>query len=187
LTFINITGKTATRQPVVTCVHVAELWHYPVKSMRGVRLEQAELRAGGIAGDRLVQAIALDGAREPQRRHRGLRPRRDEAHLLDRRHGVGDLLRELHLSLGGRAEARAVECRGAHRLDRLGVCVAVDERPPRLHPVEQAPAVGRLEVRALPARDEERLVHADRAHRAHRGVDPARDRLQRPVPELAPF
>jgi len=44
-------------------VHVAELWHYPVKSMRGVRLEQAELRAGGIAGDRLVQAIALDGAR----------------------------------------------------------------------------------------------------------------------------
>jgi len=44
-------------------VHVAELWHYPVKSMRGVRLEQAELRAGGIAGDRLVQAIALEGPR----------------------------------------------------------------------------------------------------------------------------
>ena len=44
-------------------MRVRELWRYPVKSMRGVPLERAEIRAGGIAGDRLVQAIALDGPR----------------------------------------------------------------------------------------------------------------------------
>ena len=42
------------------------------------------------------------------------------------------------------------------------------ERPPGLHPVEQPAAVGRLEVGALAASDEERLVDADRAHRADR-------------------
>lgn len=35
-------------------MHVAELWRYPVKSMAGERLEQAELRDDGIAGDRVV-------------------------------------------------------------------------------------------------------------------------------------
>lgn len=33
---------------------VAEIWRYPVKSMGGERLESAELRADGIAGDRIV-------------------------------------------------------------------------------------------------------------------------------------
>lgn len=35
-------------------MRVGELWRYPVKSMRGERLEAAELRADGIAGDRVV-------------------------------------------------------------------------------------------------------------------------------------
>ena len=86
--------------------------------------------------------------------------------MLDRRHRVDDLRGELDLALGRRAEARPVERRLAHRLDRLGVGVAEDQRPPRLHPVEQPPAVGRLEVRALAARDEERLV--ERRPRASR-------------------
>lgn len=33
---------------------VAELWRYPVKSMGGERLQSAELRADGVAGDRIV-------------------------------------------------------------------------------------------------------------------------------------
>ena len=35
-------------------MHVAELWRYPVKSLAGERLEEAELCADGLAGDRRV-------------------------------------------------------------------------------------------------------------------------------------
>jgi MOSC domain-containing protein len=35
-------------------MRVAELWRYPIKSLRGEALEEAELTALGIAGDRLV-------------------------------------------------------------------------------------------------------------------------------------
>ncbi|MGZ8833304.1 MAG: MOSC domain-containing protein [Thermoanaerobaculia bacterium] len=35
-------------------MHVAEIWRYPIKSMAGERLECAEIRAGGIAGDRVA-------------------------------------------------------------------------------------------------------------------------------------
>ena len=36
-------------------MHVAELWRYPVKSMRGERLDSVEVRPDGVVGDRLVQ------------------------------------------------------------------------------------------------------------------------------------
>jgi uncharacterized protein YcbX len=39
-------------------VHVAELWRYPVKSLAGERLEHAEIRMDGIAGDRVVQVVS---------------------------------------------------------------------------------------------------------------------------------
>jgi uncharacterized protein YcbX len=35
-------------------LYVQQLWRYPVKSMAGEALERAELRADGLAGDRLV-------------------------------------------------------------------------------------------------------------------------------------
>jgi uncharacterized protein YcbX len=38
-------------------MEVAELWRYPVKSLRGESLEEAELTALGIEGDRLVHAV----------------------------------------------------------------------------------------------------------------------------------
>jgi uncharacterized protein YcbX len=38
-------------------MYVAELWRYPVKSMAGERLEVAEVRPDGIAGDRQVQVV----------------------------------------------------------------------------------------------------------------------------------
>jgi uncharacterized protein len=42
-------------------LHVAELWRYPVKSLRGEPLREAEVRPDGIAGDRLVQVVDPDG------------------------------------------------------------------------------------------------------------------------------
>jgi uncharacterized protein YcbX len=42
-------------------VHVAELWRYPVKSLRGEQLADAELLPSGIPGDRLVHVQAANG------------------------------------------------------------------------------------------------------------------------------
>ena len=42
-------------------MQVAELWRYPVKSMRGERLEEADVRADGIEGDRLVHVVDAAG------------------------------------------------------------------------------------------------------------------------------
>jgi uncharacterized protein len=42
-------------------LHVAELWRYPVKSLRGERLRSATVREDGIAGDRLHQVRDSDG------------------------------------------------------------------------------------------------------------------------------
>jgi len=42
-------------------MEVADLWRYPVKSLRGESLEEAELTALGIEGDRLVHAIRPGG------------------------------------------------------------------------------------------------------------------------------
>jgi MOSC domain-containing protein len=38
-------------------VHVAEICRYPVKSLGGERLQEAELRMDGIAGDRVVSVV----------------------------------------------------------------------------------------------------------------------------------
>jgi MOSC domain-containing protein len=42
-------------------MHIAALWRYPGKSMAGERLEVAEVRPDGIAGDRLVQVVDARG------------------------------------------------------------------------------------------------------------------------------
>jgi len=38
-------------------VEIAELWRYPVKSLRGEQLAEANLLADGVEGDRLVQVL----------------------------------------------------------------------------------------------------------------------------------
>src|SRR5664279_5248692 len=43
-------------------VRIAELWRYPVKSLRGEPLEQAQRTHDGVAGDRLVH---VSGRRDP--------------------------------------------------------------------------------------------------------------------------
>ena len=139
-----------------------------------------------VAARELEHAVAARRrAREPDRAHRRLGARGDETHLLHGRHSVDDLGGELDLALGGRAEARPVAGRRPHGLDRLRIGVPEEERPPGHDPVEQAPAVGVLEVRALAPPHEERLVQPDGAHRAHRRVDAARDQRPRPPGQLA--
>ena len=47
---------------------VAELWRYPVKSMRGERVDEAEVTASGLAGDRR-RALSGGGGRLVTARH----------------------------------------------------------------------------------------------------------------------
>ncbi|HEX8741892.1 MAG TPA: MOSC N-terminal beta barrel domain-containing protein [Thermoleophilaceae bacterium] len=42
-------------------MRVAELWRYPVKSMRGERLDAAEVLEDGVVGDRLVHVVDAGG------------------------------------------------------------------------------------------------------------------------------
>jgi MOSC domain-containing protein len=42
-------------------MRIAELWRYPVKSLAGERLKEADLRQDGIVGDRIYQVRRLDG------------------------------------------------------------------------------------------------------------------------------
>jgi MOSC domain-containing protein len=50
-------------------MRVAELWRYPVKSLRGERLEQADVTLQGLAGDRLVQVARPDRGLVTARTH----------------------------------------------------------------------------------------------------------------------
>ena len=141
-----------------------------------------------VAPGRLEDPVALrERACEPERAHPGLGPGRDEPHLLHRGHRVDDLGSQLDLCLGRRAEARAAQRRLAHRLDRLGIGVAEQERSPRHDPVEQSAAVLGLDVRAFAAADEERLVEADGAHRPYWRVHAAGDQLERAAVEGGPL
>lgn len=44
-------------------MHVAELWRYPVKSLRGEQIAEAEVLETGIRGDREVVVVSAEGRR----------------------------------------------------------------------------------------------------------------------------
>ena len=69
-----VTTATATSRVAASTTqpHVAELWRYPVKSLRGERLETAELTAAGIPGDRLVHVRRSSGRVVTSRTRPGL-------------------------------------------------------------------------------------------------------------------
>ena len=48
---------------------VAGLWRYPVKTLAGEPIEQAELTAGGIPGDRIVHVRGPEGVRTSRRHY----------------------------------------------------------------------------------------------------------------------
>ncbi|MDH4063837.1 MAG: MOSC N-terminal beta barrel domain-containing protein [Acidobacteriota bacterium] len=50
-------------------MRVAEIWRYPIKSMRGERLDRALLGADGVQGDRLVQVFLPNGQVATARRY----------------------------------------------------------------------------------------------------------------------
>ncbi|MFN0178002.1 MAG: MOSC domain-containing protein [Gemmatimonadales bacterium] len=55
---------------MTTTLRVDGLWRYPVKSMAGEPLQEAELTLEGIPGDRIVQVRGPEGVRTSRRQHR---------------------------------------------------------------------------------------------------------------------
>ena len=53
-------------------LRIDALWRYPVKSLAGEPLTEAEVTLDGIAGDRLVQVYGPEGIRTSRRQHRML-------------------------------------------------------------------------------------------------------------------
>ena len=51
---------------------VAELWRYPVKSLRGERLEEIDVLGDGFVGDRLTRILGADGSHLTGRTATGL-------------------------------------------------------------------------------------------------------------------
>jgi hypothetical protein len=123
------------------------------------------------------------GAGEADRAHRRLGARRGHPQHVDGGHPAGDLLGELDLTRSGSAEGRPRGGRRDHRLEDLGVGVAVDERPPRADVVDVAVAVHVEELGSLGVADEDGVA-PDRAHGPHRGVDPAGQDRERAAVEL---
>jgi hypothetical protein len=155
--------------------------------------ERGQPRAGGreqgidvavVAARELEHAVATGrSSRKPNCAHRGFRAGGDEAHLLDRGHGVHDLFREPDLALGRRAEARPGCCRLLHGGDHLLVRMAEEERSPRHHPVDVGASTHVLDIAAGSAANEQGLFQPDGPHCTDGRIHSAGDRRARPLPE----
>jgi hypothetical protein len=112
-------------------MHVAELWRYPVKSMRGERLEQAELTLEGIPGDRGLYVVDAAGGIVSARTRPGLL---GLAATYDQASGevLVDELPWRHPLIAAEVEraagqgARIVRATGPERFDILPLLVATD-------------------------------------------------------------
>lgn len=109
---------------------VAELWRYPVKSMGGERLDAAQLREDGLAGDRLVHVRSSKGGVVTSRtrpkllgHHAILGPSGQP--LVDGRpwHSA-EVARDVEAAAG--PGARVVRYEGVERFDILPLLVATD-------------------------------------------------------------
>jgi len=113
-------------------MHVAELWRYPVKSLAGEPLEEAELRAGGIFGDRLFQVRRADGRIVDARAHPrmlALRPTLSSSGelLVDGKPwDAPEIARAVEDAAAVGSGARLVRNDGADRFDVLPLLVATD-------------------------------------------------------------
>src|SRR5262245_4256701 len=110
---------------------IAEIWRYPVKSMAGERLEQAELRADGIAGDRVVHVQDSRGRVVSSRSRPALLGHKatlgsDGEPLVDGRPwGSTEVLAEVRAAVRDEA-ASLVRYDGVERFDVLPLLVATD-------------------------------------------------------------
>ena len=105
-------------------MHVAHLWRYPVKSMRGEELTTAVVTEAGIAGDRRVQVISPSGRFITSRTHPKLllyraTTREDGQILVDGEPWDSP-------SVAERVGARLVRYEGPERFDVLPLLVATD-------------------------------------------------------------
>src|SRR6185436_3720864 len=122
-------------------------------------------------------------AREPDGCHRGLSPRRHEAHLLERRNRIDQELCELYLDRRRSPEACAALRALRDGCDNRGRGVTQNQRPPRPDEVQKRAAIGIKDVRAT-ATDDEGWVSPDCAPRANGTVHPSGDHACRPIEEL---
>jgi hypothetical protein len=111
-------------------VHVAQLWRYPVKSMAGERLDRADLRPDGVAGDRVVHVRGPHGRAITARSSPRLLTLRatlgpDGEPLVDGRPWTADgVARDVEAAAGD--GARLVRYDGLVRFDILPLLVATD-------------------------------------------------------------
>jgi uncharacterized protein YcbX len=112
-----------------TPLHIAGLWRYPVKTLAGEPIREAELTFAGIPGDRIVHVRGPEGARTARIHYR----------LLGLRATLGDdgrpcingrpwddpeSLREVRAAAG--PDAELAEYLGRERFDILPLLVATD-------------------------------------------------------------
>ncbi len=131
-------------------------------------LHQQRIHVAVIAAFELDGKVAArESARHAQRAHGGFGPGIDQAHHLDGRHALVNQLGQLHLALGGRAEAGSDRENLAQRVHDRRKAVAQDQRSPGQDVVDVLVAVDVVDVRSLAACDERRRpAHAAKcAHR----------------------
>jgi uncharacterized protein YcbX len=111
-------------------MHVGELWRYPVKSLKGEQLAEAEVTADGIAGDRRVHIRDASGRVITSRTHprllalpSTLSP--DGEALIDGRPWHSELSRAAVRAAAG-ADTELVAYDGLDRFDNLPLSVATD-------------------------------------------------------------
>jgi len=46
---------------LILAMHVSELWRYPIKTLKGERIQQTEITANGIPGDREIVVMGKEG------------------------------------------------------------------------------------------------------------------------------
>lgn len=110
-------------------MHVAELWRFPVKSLRGERLDTVTLTDDGVAGDRLVhvrgQHKALTARTRPKLLSLSATTGPDGEPLIDGRTWDHPLTAAAIQAAAG-PDAEAVRYTGPERFDVLPLLVATD-------------------------------------------------------------
>jgi uncharacterized protein YcbX len=110
-------------------MRVGQLWRYPVKSMRGERLESAHLTTNGVAGDRLIHLRNTNGVVTARTRHQLLGLSAVTAPegqvLVDGHPWDGPLAATLIEDAAGRG-VEAVRYAGRERFDVMQLLVATD-------------------------------------------------------------
>ena len=107
---------------------VAELWRYPVKGLRGERVERVEVAAGGIPGDRGVQVVDDRGVVTGRRKQRMIGVRTalgPDGALVEDRRWDSEAAAERVRAVAGES-ARLVAADGGHAHDAAHILLVTD-------------------------------------------------------------